>query len=251
MNTNMNQTYHHTNDPLQKEGTLSQFPIQPTENYKKATSCLNYSSQHKALYMLIGKNGYGKSSSILHYISKRPSIRYFRIGEKERPKAFFGRLIHQTTSEQEMDIELLLKNAYLDYLIDRVSHDIIDNTEIDLIVIDEFGNFNSRFIPILRQLWDNISPRIGMVLAGPPSILKDMRRWQVEDKRGINEIFSRVGHRIKFLKKPLIKDVQLICKSRGIEDKKLIGRFYRHEKMIDFRVLQNMITDFKNGVFMP
>ena len=247
----MNQTYQVMHNHLQEDEMLNQFPIQPTENYKKATSCLNYSKQNKALYMLIGNNGFGKTSSIKHYAKRHPNIRYFRIAEKERPKAFFGRLIHELTSEKEMDLDLLLKNSYLDYLIDRVSYDIIDDTEIDLIVIDEFGNFNARFIPILRQLWDNISPRIGMVLAGPPSILNDMRKWQKEEKRGINEIFSRVGHRIQFLRKPSIKDVQIICNSRGITDKKLISRFYQNKLMKDFRVLQNMITDFKNGVFTP
>ncbi|WP_425390775.1 AAA family ATPase [Ekhidna sp.] len=247
----MSQTYQATHDLLQEEDMLNNFPIQPTANYKKATSCLNYSRQHKALYMLIGNNGFGKTSSIKHYAEKHPNIRYFRIGEKERPKAFFGRLIHQITSEKEMDLDLLLKNAYLDYLIDRVSYDIVDDTDIDLIVIDEFGNFTARFIPILRQLWDNISPRIGMVLAGPPSILNDMRKWQKEEKRGINEIFSRVGHRIQFLKKPSLKDVEIICLSRDITDKKLISRFFKNNLMKDFRVLQNMITDFKNGVFNP
>lgn len=248
---NTTQTSQATDSHLQEGEALSQHPIQPTKNYEKATSCLNYSNQHKALYMLIGNNGFGKTSSIKHYVKNRPNMRYFRVGEKERPKAFFGRLIHEISSEQEMDIDLLLRSSYLDYLIDRLSNEIIDDRGVDLIVIDEFGNFTPRFLPILRQLWDNISPRAGMVLAGPPSILKEMRKWQKEDKRGINEIFSRVGHRVQLLEKPSIKDVRLICNSRGIHDKKLISKFFKNQLMKDYRVLQNMITDFKNGVFIP
>jgi len=84
-----------------------------------------------------------------------------------------------------------------------------------------------------------------MILAGPPSVLKDLIQWQKKEDQGINELLSRVGPNKLILKKSDRHDIKLICESRGIYLEKEINYFYK--KSPDLRILHALIDNYKEA----
>lgn len=143
------------------------------------------------------------------------------------------------------DLQKLMARSYIFYLMDSASYIINERNDIDLIMIDEFGNFNKRFVTHIRQIWDDVKHKTGMVLIGPPSVSKDLIKWQKEGAQGVNELLSRVGPNRRVIKKPKLKDTRLICHSRGIREAREIHYFHKHSP--DLRILHELIDLYKDG----
>lgn len=220
--------------------------IVPIANFDSIYNRARYTMDSKSFAIISGENGYGKTTGLLYIESQLAGVKYFRIGVGETGKSFYARFLTELSTDEDFDPKELERRSYLHLLLERATWIINKRKDIKLIVIDEFGNHNARFIPYLRQIWDNINETAGLLLAGPPSALADMRKWQAEGKRGINEILSRVGNRITELEKNKPSDIEMICNSRGIHEAFEVNYFYQNAD--DLRALHMLIDDYKNGI---
>lgn len=220
--------------------------IVPTSNLDRIRKTTRYSIENNCLSMLIGQNGYGKTAGLKYMQELYPRSVYFRVGVGEPARVFYARFLSQLEGNSSINPDYLAKDKYLFYLMDKASFIINSRKEdIDLIIIDEFGNFNSKYVSYIRQVWDDIQPNIGMILAGPPSILQDLKKWQRLKKKGINELLSRVGSRLVHLEKHSLEDSELICNSREIYEQEEVNFFHRNST--DLRILHSLIDDLKTG----
>lgn len=218
-----------------------------TSNFKKINKLAKYVIEEKALGCIIANAGYGKTITLQHIQNNFGNIKYYRVGLGEPAKPFYGRLVYDFMENTDIDLDKLLRGSYISYLVEKVSFFINEKNDIDLILIDEFGNFNSRYIPFIRQLWDNVRSRTGILLAGTEAIKMNLKKWDIENRPGINEFRSRIGSRMVTLKKHTKNDTKLVCRSRGITNDHEVNYF--HLKCESLRVLQDLITDYKAGLF--
>ncbi|GEM_PF-4811153 len=225
---------------MQQEHTLV-----PTKNYDLMMRWSNYAREKKKLVLLIAQNGYGKTSFLTEYSRLHPGSMYFRVGKGEPAKRFYSRFLCELDNDGNYDIDRLTKYSYIYYLMDSASYIINERKDIDLLMIDEFGNFTKNYVSYIRQIWDETQHRAGMILAGPPSVLKDLIQWQKKEDQGINELLSRVGPNKLILKKSDRHDIKLICESRGIYLEKEINYFYK--KSPDLRILHALIDNYKEA----
>ena len=217
----------------------------PTVNHELMIKWILYARQKRKLVMIIAQNGYGKTSTLQKLEREIPSAKYFKVGKGEPAKRFYARFLSELDPSEEQDIQKLMKKSYIFYLMDSASYIINERNDIDLIMIDEFGNFTKQYITHIRQIWDDIKHRAGMVLAGPPSVFKDLIKWQKEGSQGVNELLSRVGPNKIVVKRPKLVDIKMVCKSRGIMEMNVINFLYKSSQ--DLRILHELIDQYKNG----
>ena len=224
---------------------IQEHTLVPTKNYEKMKRYSDYAREKKKLVMFIAQNGYGKTSFLTNYRDTNPGSLYFRVGKGEPAKRFYSRFLSDIDPNEIQDVNKLMKKSYIYYLMDSASYIINERSDINLIMIDEFGNFNKRYVSYIRQIWDDIKYNSGMILAGPPSVLKSLMKWQKEGEQGINELMSRVGPNRFIFKKSDRADIKLICESRGINSSKEINFFYKNSP--DLRILHALLDNYKEA----
>lgn len=220
--------------------------IVSTSNFELIRKRVLYTIDTKSFALISGQNGYGKTAGLEYLSDQYSEIKYFRIGVGETGRAFYARFLTEISSDEEFDPRELERESYINLMLERATFIINQRKDIKLVVIDEFGNHTLRFIPFFRQIWDNIQENAGLLLAGPPSALKELKDWRAAEKKGINEIFSRLGNRIEKLEKHNRMDTEMICHSRGITEDFEINFF--HENCSDLRLLHMLIDDYKAGL---
>ncbi|MEQ8925772.1 MAG: ATP-binding protein [Fulvivirga sp.] len=221
--------------------------IVPTSNYLLIEDWVEFAREKKALVLLIGENGYGKTTTLKKISSQIESSIYIKVGRGEPARHFYSRFLTEVDILNQYNKKEVFKNPHIFHLMDQSINIINERNDLDLILIDEFGNLDKRYISYVRQIWDEVQFNAGMVLAGPPSLMADLLRWQKFKTRGINELLSRIGSRRKVLKVHTYNDIKKICKSRGIVLDSEINHFYKVAP--DLRVLQILIDDYKDGRF--
>ena len=220
--------------------------VVPTSNLDLIRKAVKYATEYKVLVLVIGENGYGKTEGLKYLQHRYPKSIYYRVGVGEPARTFYARFLSGLMDQKDVNPEFLYQKSYLYHLMDRASYIINDKKDaIDLIIMDEFGNFNRKYISYIRQIWDDVNHNTGMVLAGPPSIYQDLLKWRKQQVKGINELLSRIGSRVVVLEDHNKNDTKLICNSREIYGMDEINYF--HSQSTDLRMLHSLIDDFQSG----
>jgi len=182
--------------------------------------------EEKQLIVLIGKTGYGKSIGLLSYKKgNQNECIYSAIKPAQRAKGYFSGLIH--TLHGNPGDETVFKQSYIHWLIEKSSFEIMARKTPSLLIVDEAGNFKRNSQSFLRQIWDNIGGKCGMIISGPSRYEKNLHQWNEDDSSGIPEFVSRINNWIT-IPEPSYDDISLICLRNNIEDKKVIQYIYEN-----------------------
>ncbi|MEQ9467433.1 MAG: ATP-binding protein [Ekhidna sp.] len=220
------------------------YPL-PLSNFLKTRKFSSFIRSSKSLGIVFGEPGYGKTTTFKNEERLDTKVKYYRVGYQEPSKIFYSRVLLDLIGNKDIDLNKLRKSSYLTYLIDRCSSEVNERKHIELIIIDEAGNFSSRYLPHIRQLWDNINQNCGVLVAGPLSFMYNLKKWRLENRTGIHEMLSRVGNRILTLESHKLRDTELFCSESNIHDPSEINYFHSNSKSI--RDLEILVNDFKAG----
>ncbi|MDW3209514.1 MAG: ATP-binding protein [Reichenbachiella sp.] len=214
-----------------------------TNNLKKGIELLDEAKLENKLYYFVGGTGIGKTTIFNYYQRTHPDTLVTNIKPAEPASYFYAKLLCQISGE---DFSLIFNNSQkrIHNFIEEASFEILEKTQIKLLIIDEIGNFKRQFIPYLRQISDNISHKCGIILASPPDFKDRLLYWSNKGVPGISEVLTRINYTHEFLS-PSFDDIQKLCVSYNISRKKVWHWIYRNSD--NMRTAINYIIAYLNG----
>lgn len=214
----------------------------PVSAYHLITETIDRSIELKHLYRLIGSTGVGKTTNIKLVLSERDDYFFISPRPSECSKPFFSRGLDQIFNE-ELDGNVGTNGVNIDDLIENLSFEIIDRN-IKIVIIDEAGNLKKNAQSHLRQLWDNIKPYCGMIVAGPDRYDLNLIEWNRDLSSGIPEWVSRMDDKYT-IERPSLADIKMICKMNQVESAKIIR--YIELNTINLSGIKRIVEAFHRG----
>lgn len=220
-----------------------QYKLAPITAFQMIQEVIDECRDEKSLITVIGSSGHGKSIGINGYLKRDSNCLYLEIKPGQLAKSFF-----LTSRDQLLDLKSKKTNPSNSYTsihwsIETLSYEIIDQKPT-IIIIDEAGNFKQSGQSLLRHLWDNVKGTCGMALFGPDKYKHDLVQWNRDLSSGIPEWVSRMDNMID-IPVPSEDDIELICKSNDIIDKKIIKFIFKEN--IDLRGVHRMVLRYHAG----
>lgn len=166
----------------------------------KTTSARRYASEHRAAYYVLCSEDMHRSDFIRD-VARRVGIRTDGMTLREMMDAIIGALI------QDESPVLLFDEA--DKLTERVFHYFID-------------------------LYNRLEDKCGIVFFSTSYIKRRMTMGLRYDKKGYNEIHSRIGRKFFELEPTSPQDVYAICVANGLSERKQISEVVKDAEQYDF-----------------
>ncbi len=197
-----------------------------TADYAAAIKLCDEAKEKHYMSGLLADYGMGKTTALQAY-GRNENVFYIYYDINMKPKHFFYELGRQLGYDYDANVYDQVKKAV----------DTLNTMNNPLIIIDEASKLSEKMLMTLHVLRDRTINNCGIVMAGMPYFKANLIKLANKQRTGISEFLSRVmiWHELYGLSPA---EVQAVCESYGITDKKEIARL---KPLKRFRDLSNEI----------
>lgn len=107
-------------------------------------------------------------------------------------------------------------------------------TENPVLLFDEADKLTERVFHYFIDLYNRLEDKCGIVFFSTSYIKRRMKMGLRYDKKGYNEIHSRIGRKFFELEQTSPNDVYAICVANGLTDRKKIAEVVKDAEQYDF-----------------
>jgi DNA transposition AAA+ family ATPase len=161
--------------------------------------------------------GRGKTQGFKEYTKSHRNVFHLNCAAHWTNKLFMEKLLqelgvdgsaHATSKKCEIAIQALAR------------------VEKPLLIIDEADKLRDSSLLFFIEIYNRLDGYCGVILSGQKNLEKNIDKGRKRDKRGYNEIYSRIGRRFIELKAVSLSDTEAICKANGIIEPQHINEIY-------------------------
>lgn len=175
---------------------------------KMFNQILNDAQTHSNVYAAIAEAGSGKTFTARDYASKHNRTYHLMCNEYWNKKLFMGEMLRlmgrdgggATVGEMMAEIVSTLKKS-----------------ERPLIILDEADKLSDQLLFFFITLYNHLEDSCGIVLCATDHLRKRIERGRRLNKRGYNEIYSRMGREFIEIKPNTKRDVAAVCTANGVD----------------------------------
>jgi hypothetical protein len=197
--------------------TESEWVTVQTRDFKLISSVLADAQNNSHVHAIIGNAGTGKTLTLRHYSNNNRNTYLLCCNEYWNKKYFLAELLTSmgrdisgmTVAEMMADVVRALKKM-----------------RKPLIIMDEADKLNDTVLYFFITLYNQLEDHCGIVMCATDHLAKVLRRGLKLNKKGYQEIFSRVGRSFIELKGVGSSDVAQICIANGVSDKESIKQVF-------------------------
>lgn len=171
-------------------------------------------AQEGALVMAAcGEAGSGKSVTARHYADTHEEAYVIQCNDYWTRKDFLGEILRamgnkvESTSIHEMVTTIV---------------DNLKSNESPLLIIDEADKLSDRILYFFITLYNSLENHCGIVILATDYLKKKITAGVRLNRKGYNEIYSRIGRKFVALKGVEAADIVEVCKANGCDDGKEI-----------------------------
>lgn len=194
-------------------GTKADWVIVETRSFKALTTILDDSQSNSLVFAVTASAGSGKSATLKIYSEDHQNVYWLSCNEFWNRKCFMQELLSSmgkdsfgaTVGEMMGDIVSTLKR-----------------TDSPLIILDEADKLSDQVLYFFISLYNQLEDHCGIVMAATNHLEKRIMRGLRLNKKGYQEIFSRVGRKFIQLPAPNGTDIAAICMANGVDDKSML-----------------------------
>lgn len=106
--------------------------------------------------------------------------------------------------------------------------------ESPLLIFDEADKLSERVFHYFIDLYNRLEDKCGIVFFSTSYIKRRIKMGKRYDKKGYNEIDSRIGRKFFDLEATTAHDVYAVCAANGVDDKAKISEIIRDAESCDF-----------------
>lgn len=184
-----------------------------TTNYKILTEVIADAQANSQVYAVVEGAGGGKTFTLKDYERNNEEAYMVQCNEYWNRKAFMGELLTSmgrdysglTINEMMSEVVRLLKAA-----------------ESPVLLLDEFDKVTDQVLYFFITIYNQLEDHCGIVICATDHLEKRIKRGLKLNKKGYNEIYSRIGRKFIELAGVTQQDIIQLCHVNGITDKSQI-----------------------------
>lgn len=185
-----------------------------TTNFKRIQGWCAVAKDQSLSLALSAPAGSGKTACLRRFAETNGDVFYIQCAEHWNKKLFISNLYRAMgKAPGEMTIAELAEAIIYS----------LRQQQRPLIILDEVDKLRDPLVMFFIELYNRLDGICGFFLVGAPYLAKAWEKNALRDKRGFQEVYSRIGRKFLELKRTQRKDVKLICEANGVTDEDTIN----------------------------
>ena len=212
----------------------SAWSLVQTRTYNDVTRLLQTAKDNSMTLAMVGSAGTGKTAAMKHF-AQQPNSYHIACESYWNRKNFLSEILRQ------------LGREYQSYSVAEMVNEI--TTELKkkvnpILMIDEADKIQDDVLNFFITFYNRLEDVCAIVLCATNHLEKKVKNGVQYNKRGYNEIFSRVGRKFVPLKGVSDGDVKAICEANGITDSIAVAEIIKDADG-DIRRVKNKVKAIK------
>ena len=206
-------------------GVSGEWQIVATSAHQEMNYVLDDAQRWRNVTWVVGDAGCGKTTAARQYEAEHGEVFYILCSEDMRRGDFIrdiARRIGIRTDGYTLRDNL---DAIIAALV-QIQH--------PLLIFDEADKLSERVFHYFIDLYNRLEERCGIVFFSTAYIKRRIKMGLRYDKKGYNEIDSRIGRKFFELEPTGPSDVYAVCAANGLNDKAVISGIIREVEECDF-----------------
>ncbi len=215
---------------VQKQvSTNGEWKVVETRGFKYLNQLFNDARLYSNTYGIIGPTGFGKTQTT--DAIQNENVFVIKSNEYFTSRAFLEELMR-----------LMGKGSYGGSLAEMMQQIISTLRRLDcpLIIIDEADKLNDKVLYFFISLYNALEGKCGLIIMATPYLKKRIEDGVARNKKGYQEIHSRIGRTFLEVPKPSKTDISAIITANGITDPLTITDIFNKSES-DLRSVKRLV----------
>ena len=186
-----------------------------TMDYRILTALLNDAQEYHNVFAVTGDAGTGKSFAIKQYCLNNRRAYMLSCSEYWNRRIFLQELL------------MAMGRDPIGYSMEAMIYHAIHTLKKEdspLIIIDEADKLSDAVLYFFITLYNHLEDHAGIVLVATSYLEKRLKCGLQYNKKGYNEIYSRIGRKCIELKGVSANDIAMVCEANGLNQKDQISK---------------------------
>ena len=205
--------------------TTDEWQIVGTTAHQEMNYVLDDAQRWRSVTWVVGDAGCGKTTAARQYEATHGEAFYILCSEDMRRGDFIRDIARR--------IGLRTDGSTLRDALDAISAALVQ-MQHPLLIFDEADKLSERVFHYFIDLYNRLEERCGIVFFSTAYIKRRIKIGLRYDKKGYNEIDSRIGRKFFELEPTSPSDVYAVCAANGLNDKAVISGIIREVEECDF-----------------
>jgi hypothetical protein len=205
--------------------TTDEWQIVGTAAHQEMNYVLDDAQRWRSVTWVVGDAGCGKTTAARQYEATHGEAFYILCSEDMRRGDFIRDIARR--------IGLRTDGSTLRDALDAISAALVQ-MQHPLLIFDEADKLSERVFHYFIDLYNRLEERCGIVFFSTAYIKRRIKIGLRYDKKGYNEIDSRIGRKFFELEPTSPSDVYAVCAANGLNDKAVISGIIREVEECDF-----------------
>lgn len=182
-----------------------------TNDYRRMMALLDDVKENSLVMAITGDAGTGKTFACKQYTAMHRQVYLLCCNEYWNRKLFLTELL------------TAMGRDYTGFTVGEMMHEAVRTLkmqETPLLILDEADKLSDQVLYFFITLYNHLEDECGIVLCATNHLEKRIKRGIKLNKKGYNEIWSRIGRKCVPLKGVSAADIAAICEANGIVDSK-------------------------------
>ena len=206
-------------------GVSGEWQIVATSAHQEMNYVLDDAQRWRNVTWVVGDAGCGKTTAARQYEAEHGEVFYILCSEDMRRGDFIRDIARR--------IGIRTDGYTLRDSLDAIIAALVQ-MQHPLLIFDEADKLSERVFHYFIDLYNRLEERCGIVFFSTAYIKRRIKMGLRYDKKGYNEIDSRIGRKFFELEPTGPSDVYAVCAANGLNDKAVISGIIREVEECDF-----------------
>ncbi|BBD46639.1 Putative Hypothetical protein [Petrimonas sp. IBARAKI] len=196
-------------------GNLTDWQVVETPTFKDVYFCLQNAQDEKGVTWLTAPAGSGKTTAAELYRSERKNVIYLLCDEDMKKSIFAIELARaagiRINTQKSAREKIML-------VIEKISE-----MDSPLLIFDEGDKLSDNLLYYFITIYNHLHRKAGIVFLSTSYMQRRMEQGLRYNKKGYQELESRIGRKFYEAEPTSAHDVYAICRANGLTDEKIIS----------------------------
>lgn len=213
----------------------NQWNVVETRDFRLLSTIMKDAQEHSNVFAVVGPAGSGKTLAQRSFSENNKKVYLVQCAEYWNRKFFLAELLTK------------MGRDYSGLTVAEMMHEavrVLKMQDKPLLILDEADKLSDQVLYFFITLYNQLEDNCGILICATDHLAKRINRGRKLNKKGYNEIYSRIGRKFIELKGVGSTDVEQICRANGVTDKKVIKEIFEDSEY-DLRRVKRKIHAIK------
>ncbi len=202
-----------------------------TRDFRIITRLLVDAKENSLVMAITGNAGSGKTFTMRHFSEKNKHVYLLCCNEYWNRKLFLSELL------------AAIGKDYIGYTVGEMMYEamrFLKKKDRPLLILDEADKLSDQVLYFFITMYNQLEDKCGIILTATNHLEKRLKRGIKLNKKGYNEIWSRIGRKCIELKGVGAADIAAVCEDNGVTESRVIDTIIRDSEG-DLRRVKRMV----------